>query len=319
MMPSNGRMRQPGSQEAFTEQVDLQTDKNKRKIAQLQKDNKDQRRKLKELLEGDEKVLNDAFAGRKGERAAFKNKSGYAAIQLTDEQLGDLKNKLNSSRHENAAKQKQLEELQTRYDQLVKDTDEAMRTDAGESETAAHLRQLENRLDKAELKCTEAVTIQRTYNQIKSHLIEESLTYTNRLDAMEQQIRKTQAELLEVQRIATEAELAQKNAKNELKKSEDKLQRPTSPQEDLKDRLSEQDQSKIDMYNEAFSRIKEATGASTMQEVVERFSSQDETTAHLEKMKQEAEQHTAKLREEKSRLSKEFEEMKYSGEAKTSA
>ncbi len=112
------------------------------------------------------------------------------------------------------------------------------------------------------------------------------------------QIRHTQQELHEAQRSALEADLAQKNAKNELKKSEDKvyrerkerelrlnelkseaeekklhaeridrrtLQRPTSPQEDLKDRLSEQDQTKIDMYENAFSRIKEATGASTMQ------------------------------------------------------
>jgi hypothetical protein len=31
--------------------VDLQTDKNKRKIAQLQKENKEKRQKLKELLE----------------------------------------------------------------------------------------------------------------------------------------------------------------------------------------------------------------------------------------------------------------------------
>jgi hypothetical protein len=115
---------------------------------------------------------------------------------------------------------------------------------------------------------------------------------------MATQIRRTQQELHEAQRSALEADLAQKNAKNELKKSEDKvyrerkerelrlnelkseaeekklhaervdrraLQRPTSPQEDLKDKLSEHDQTKIDMYENAFSRIKEATGASTMQ------------------------------------------------------
>jgi len=40
-----------GNQEAYIEQVDLQTDKNKRKIAQLQKENKEKRQKLKELLE----------------------------------------------------------------------------------------------------------------------------------------------------------------------------------------------------------------------------------------------------------------------------
>ncbi|CAF1563043.1 unnamed protein product [Rotaria magnacalcarata] len=340
-----------GSQEAYIEQVDLQTDKNKRKIVQLQKENKEKRQKLKELLEGDEKVLNEAFSGRKDERAALKNKTGQAAIQLTNEQLGDLKNRLNAHRHTNATKMKQLEELRTRYDLMVNEAEEAVQTDAGESETAARLRQLENRLDKAELKCTEAVTIQRTYNQIKSHLIQESLTYTNRLDAMSTQIRRTQQELHEAQRSALEADLAQKNAKNELKKSEDKvyrerkerelrlnelkseaeekklhaeridrraLQRPASPLEDLKDKLSEQDQTKIDMYENAFSRIKEATGASTMQEVVERFMSQDSTTAHLEKMKEDSEQNVAKLRDEKARLNKEFEEMKYSGEAKTS-
>ncbi len=52
--------------------------------------------------------------------------------------------------------------------------------------------------------------------------------------------------------------------------------------------------------------------------MVERFSSQDSTTAHLEKMKEDSEQNVAKLRDEKARLNKEFEEMKYSGEAKTS-
>lgn len=31
---------------------------------------------------------------------------------------------------------KQLEELQTRYSQMIKDADEAVKTDAGESETA---------------------------------------------------------------------------------------------------------------------------------------------------------------------------------------
>jgi hypothetical protein len=37
----------------------------------------------------------------------------------------------------NATKLKQLEELQTRYDLMVKEAEEAVQTDAGESETAA--------------------------------------------------------------------------------------------------------------------------------------------------------------------------------------
>lgn len=155
-----------------------------------------------------------------------------------------------------------------------------------------------NQLEKAGYKCDEARTIQRTYDQIKAHLIQESLTYANRIDAIEKQIQRTEAELDDAKRSAIEADLAQKNAKNELKKSEKRigqertdraaqlahlksevedkkhhadrldrrpLQRASSPQDDQKDKLSEQDQEKVDMYENAFTRIKEATGASTMQ------------------------------------------------------
>lgn len=55
---------------------------------------------------------------------------------IVDQQHSDHIKKLNIIRHENTSKQKQLEELQTRYDQMIKDAEEAVKTDAGESETA---------------------------------------------------------------------------------------------------------------------------------------------------------------------------------------
>jgi hypothetical protein len=59
-----------------------------------------------------------------------------AAITIVDQQHSDHIKRLNSIKHENAVKQKQIEEYQTRYDQIVKDAEEAIKTDAGESETA---------------------------------------------------------------------------------------------------------------------------------------------------------------------------------------
>ncbi len=53
-----------------------------------------------------------------------------------DQQHSDHIKRLNVLKHENAVKQKQIEEYQTRYDQMVKDAEEAIKTDAGESETA---------------------------------------------------------------------------------------------------------------------------------------------------------------------------------------
>lgn len=54
------------------------------------------------------------------------------------------------------------------------------------------------------------------------------------------------------------------------------------------------------------------------QEVVMRFENQEETQAHLEELKKENDKQIARLREEKEKLQEEFEEMKYSGEAKLS-
>jgi hypothetical protein len=131
--------------------------------------------------------------------------------------------RLNAIKHANTVKQKTLEEYQTRYNQMVKDADEAVKTDAGESETAVRLRLLENRLNKAELKCNEAITIQRTYNQIKSHLLQESLTYNNRLDDLEKSILKANEELKKYRVINKDAFVARENASNEFSKFEDKV------------------------------------------------------------------------------------------------
>ena len=59
------------------------------------------------------------------------------AIVVTDQQHSDHMKRLNSLKHETAVKQKMLEELQTRYSQMIKDAEEAVKTDAGESDTAA--------------------------------------------------------------------------------------------------------------------------------------------------------------------------------------
>ena len=55
-----------------------------------------------------------------------------------------------------------------------------------------------------------------------------------------------------------------------------------------------------------------------LQEVVGRFENQGETRRQLEEMKAQNEKHIARLREESEKLQSQFEEMKYTGEAKLS-
>lgn len=57
---------------------------------------------------------------------------------------------------------------------------------------------------------------------------------------------------------------------------------------------------------------------SNIQEVVDRFLNQGNTKKHLEQLKEENTEQLARLKEEKEKLQAQFEDMKYSGEAKMS-
>ena len=77
-------------------------------------------------------------------------------------------------------------------------------------------------------------------------------------------------------------------------------------------------EAKISSYEEALAKIKDATGVSNIQEVVDRFLNQGNTKKHLEQLKEENSLQLARLKEEKEKLQAQFEDMKYSGEAKMS-
>ncbi len=77
-------------------------------------------------------------------------------------------------------------------------------------------------------------------------------------------------------------------------------------------------EAKITSYEEALAKIKDATGVSNIQEVVDRFLNQGNTKKHLEQLKEENTEQLARLKEDKEKLQAQFEDMKYSGEAKMS-
>lgn len=77
-------------------------------------------------------------------------------------------------------------------------------------------------------------------------------------------------------------------------------------------------ENKISSYEEALSKIKDATGVSNIQEVVDRFLNQGNTKKHLEQLKEENTHQLARLKEDKEKHQAQFEDMKYSGEAKMS-
>ena len=80
------------------------------------------------------------------------------------------------------------------------------------SQVALRLRDLENRMDKAQLKCSEAEHIRRTYEQIRAKLEEDSIHYPNTLDKLEFAIRSCCSELKELQAMTRDAQMCKDTA-----------------------------------------------------------------------------------------------------------
>ncbi|XP_076585375.1 coiled-coil domain-containing protein 151 [Chaetodon auriga] len=225
-------------------------------------------------------------------------------------------------------------------------------------EDAMNLRALENSLEKTQFKCKEAENIMINYQKLKSHLQEESLTFQGELDSLEAEILKHREELHNMQAMNNDAQLSREDAKAELQQLEELLykdrkereriiasyrkkaeerkaqaekldrraQRTTMQPDELSSeaqrstpRMAGEEEKANSTFEEAFKRIKEATGVTDTQEIVARFISQKETHQHLENLRGENEQVLQQLKEQKELLNQQFQDMKYSGEAKLSS
>ncbi|KAM9313774.1 coiled-coil domain-containing protein 151 [Pholidichthys leucotaenia] len=224
-------------------------------------------------------------------------------------------------------------------------------------EDTMRLRALENSLEKTQFKCKEAENIMTNYLKLKNHLQEESLTFSGQLDSLEGEILKHREELQRLQVLNNEAQRNKEAAKAELQQEEEIIykerkereriiasykkkveerkaqygidrwaQRTTIQPEELSSdalhsttRMEGEEEKVISTFEEAFRHIKEATGVTHVQEIVERFNSQKETHERLEKLKEENEEVLHQLNEQKELLSQQFKELKYSGEAKVSS
>ncbi|KAL7890996.1 hypothetical protein AOLI_G00004720 [Acnodon oligacanthus] len=220
-----------------------------------------------------------------------------------------------------------------------------------------NLRMLENRLEKVQLKSQAAEHIMRSYLKMKEQLQEESLTFQPQLDQMEAEILRKKQELREVQAMNNDAHLSKETAKAGLQCQEEQVYRERRDRELIlnqykkqmeerrvqaergerraqrvalhPDELSSEAQRSatgvgeeervISSFEEAFQHIREVTGVTNTQEMVDRFVSQQDTQKHLEKMKVENEVKLQQLKEERDTLLARFQEMKFSGETKQSS
>ena len=94
------------------------------------------------------------------------------ALQRFDQLVCDFRKKCNKAQHTRQSRQQTLDRLQNQLSAMQKEKEIILSTPAGVSEAAKHLQQLENRLDKVVVKCSEVGHIRKTYGTIIEKLQE---------------------------------------------------------------------------------------------------------------------------------------------------
>ncbi|KAJ8415982.1 hypothetical protein AAFF_G00380040 [Aldrovandia affinis] len=372
-----------GDRSAYYESSQSTIKKNKDVILQMRQENAQMHKKLANALAGDGQVIKEAFQSRGMEIAAFRNKSGKVALEVLDQKVCEKMKKLNALKHNTETRRRCLEELLQQYNSMQpepraprfapepREEDAKSEREAAEEQpqqvplaslcqTSVHcvtlralslfqnIRMLENRLEKAQLKCQEAEHIVSSYLKLKAHLQEESLTFQSQLDGVETEILRQRQELQDLQVMKSDAYLSKDVAKAELQWQEElvhkerrereaalacykkqaeelkahserlerRAQRPAVHPDELSSEaqrsaagVAEEDKV-ISTFEEAFRCIKEATGVTD---------THGDTRKHLEALKKENEVALVQLKEELAQLQAQFQELKYSGEAKLSS
>eukprot|EP00043_Microstomoeca_roanoka_P027595 m.15074 g.15074 ORF g.15074 m.15074 type:complete len:504 (-) comp7784_c0_seq1:79-1590(-) len=322
-----------GDRKAYYENSQSTIMSNKETIAQLKRENKQLTQTLKDLkLKFNTHVVED---------------TGTSVVK---EKIHSAVMKRNTLRHQAQQKDKRLQELQQQLQELELEEAHQNKNAGGASAEMQKLRTLENRLDKATIKFNEAQHVGKTYKQIIRKLEQDRLHFDNTITQLEKTVQQRKEELSRLEAMCVDACQARDESRQLLAEKEKDISQARKQRDEEKARLkalaeerrrqfeamekrlrmasagvdhnagdkeaSDDCKEKLETYEDAMRRIRDATGATDVNEVVQRFMTQDETQEHLKQLQQENTELLHKLRQDHQKLQKQFEALKYSGEAR---
>ncbi len=124
-------------------------------------------------MQADDDIIAEVFHAHNSKPPAeLRGIPGDTAIRIFDQSVCEMIKRHNSLQHVKRSHQQTLASLEMQIAQMMGDAQAINSTPAGDSEAAKNVRQLENRLDKAVIKCNEAKHIRKTYETILQKLQE---------------------------------------------------------------------------------------------------------------------------------------------------
>ncbi|KAI8911720.1 hypothetical protein EDD86DRAFT_245982 [Gorgonomyces haynaldii] len=276
-----------------------------------------------------------------------QTRASMTELEKFDHKICEMQKKYDELQAEARAKENKLRGLTDQLGDLRRES-ETLNSNMKDSPQAKEIRMLENRLDKAMIKYNETQSIRKTYELIVKRLQEERLTFDNQLANFEKSLRAKKQDAAELELMSRDANHAKEVAKAELARFEQQINEERKQREkDLAQRkemvkqkleivlqkddqnadaagkddtvqLDEATEKKMAEYEETMRLIKEATGVSDITEVIAKFQSQGDTLNHLTNLKQSNEERIEQLKAKKAEVMKEYEVLRFTGEAKQS-
>ncbi|KAJ3191856.1 hypothetical protein HK101_007339 [Irineochytrium annulatum] len=327
-----------GDRKAYYETSQWAIRTNKEDISRLRSQNKD---------------LSEAVGRLKKNETDAQNRLALTELERLDYRICEIHRKHDELQAEAKRKDASLRKKRDLLEGLKREA-EAVKSNVQNSSQAKEVRMLQNRLDKGMIKFNEAHSIRKTYEHIVERLQEERLSFHGQLATFEKTLKAKKQDLLDLETMSRDANLAKELAKAELAKFEQQLNEDRKFREkdlharramvkqkvEVHDKMidakssrlgdpnadvgsnaamnyDESKDKKMAEYEETMRLIKEATGFSDINEVIAKFQSQGDTHNHLVKLQEQHEARLEELTKKRIEVLANFEELKYSGESRT--
>ncbi|XP_061844212.1 coiled-coil domain-containing protein 151 isoform X1 [Nerophis lumbriciformis] len=339
---------------AYYENSHSTLEKNRQAILQLREENRELQKSVTDADTDEQQFVQAALHGRGVEKDTGPPMSGKAALAKLEHRVASKIKRLNALKHTTLTHQRRLEDLKRECLRMEAVGSNLAMTE--KEDITLKLRSLQNCLEKNQLKCKEGANIMTNYLKLKRHLQEESLTFQGQIDSLEAEIMKFKRELQDVQEMNSKAQMSKETAIAELQQQEELFYKEHQEKDyllaiyrkrvqeiraraeklDAQRKIVQQDElnneadcstakmaaeldKNICIFEETLRRMKDATGYTNTEEVMDRYIAQQKTHQHLQDLKAENEYVILQLKERKEDLKQQFEDIKYSGETQLSS